>query len=197
MTILGSDAAVGIGGEAIAVLSAALWAIAQQAARFSEGVSMRRLLISVCLLTSAASPLRAADHTLLATPQSVEWGYYNSEAKPVLTRALGRYRAHPDHIDLRVARGPAQAGREAGADPTLHRLDLPGDAEGRGPRRAHLDGSRRDRRGRARGRARGADPQGRHRCRLCLQRLLSRLRLPADGISLYPQQDHPARSQAE
>jgi len=27
----------------------------------------------------------ASDHALLATPQTVEWGYYNSEAKPVLT----------------------------------------------------------------------------------------------------------------
>jgi acetamidase/formamidase len=44
---------------------------------------MRRLLSAACLLISGASAI-AADHTLLATPQSVEWGYYNSAAKPAL-----------------------------------------------------------------------------------------------------------------
>ena len=110
-------------------------------------------------------------------------------------RALGRHRTDPDDIDLRLTRGHGQAGREAGANPTLHRHDLRCDAEGRRCRRAHFDGTCRDRRGGARGCARGADLQGRHGRRLCLQRLLSRLRFPADGVSLYPQQDHPARSQ--
>lgn len=45
---------------------------------------MRRVLLTVCLAMSAAPSLRAADYTLLATPKSVEWGYYNSEAPPVL-----------------------------------------------------------------------------------------------------------------
>ena len=45
---------------------------------------MRRVLLPVCLCMSAA-PLQAADYTLLATPQTVEWGYYSSEAKPALT----------------------------------------------------------------------------------------------------------------
>jgi acetamidase/formamidase len=46
---------------------------------------MRRVLLAVCLLTITAPALRAADYTLLATPQSVEWGWYNSEAAPALT----------------------------------------------------------------------------------------------------------------
>jgi len=46
---------------------------------------MRPVLLTVCLFMSTAPALRAADYTLPATPQSVEWGYYNSEAKPVLT----------------------------------------------------------------------------------------------------------------
>ena len=46
---------------------------------------MIRLLLSACLLVGSVHPLQAADLTLLATPQSVEWGYYNSEAKPALT----------------------------------------------------------------------------------------------------------------
>lgn len=46
---------------------------------------MLRVLLIACLLTSWAGSLRADDYVLLAGPQSVEWGYYNSEAKPVLT----------------------------------------------------------------------------------------------------------------
>ncbi len=48
-------------------------------------VSMRRVLLIICVFMSAAPALQAADYTLLATPQSVEWGYYSSEAKPALT----------------------------------------------------------------------------------------------------------------
>ena len=46
---------------------------------------MRRVLLSVCVFMSTAPPLQAADYTLLATPQTVEWGYYSSAAKPALT----------------------------------------------------------------------------------------------------------------
>jgi acetamidase/formamidase len=46
---------------------------------------MSRVSVTICLLMGGAGSLQAADYTLLATPQSVEWGYYNSEAKPVLT----------------------------------------------------------------------------------------------------------------
>ena len=45
---------------------------------------MRQVLLPICLCMSAA-PLQAADYTLLATPQTVEWGYYSSEAEPALT----------------------------------------------------------------------------------------------------------------
>ena len=46
---------------------------------------MRRAMLTIWLFASATPALRAADYTLLATPQSVEWGYYSAEAKPVLT----------------------------------------------------------------------------------------------------------------
>ncbi len=45
---------------------------------------MRRMMLAVCMVMSLASPLQAADYTLLATPQSVEWGWYSADAKPVL-----------------------------------------------------------------------------------------------------------------
>lgn len=50
---------------------------------------MRPFLLMSGLLLGVASPLQAADYTLFATPQSVEWGYYNSEVKPVLTVQSG------------------------------------------------------------------------------------------------------------
>jgi acetamidase/formamidase len=46
---------------------------------------MSRMLFTIGLLLSAVNPLEAADYTVLATPQTVEWGYYDSGAKPVLT----------------------------------------------------------------------------------------------------------------
>jgi acetamidase/formamidase len=55
---------------------------------------MPRTLVALCLLMSGCSSLKAndqtsSDHTVLATPQSVVWGYYDSEAKPVLTAQSG------------------------------------------------------------------------------------------------------------
>src|ERR1700722_485114 len=62
------------------------WQLSGQSVKVSsQGVPMRRVLLPVCLLMSAAPSLQAADYTLLATPQTVEWGYYSSEAKPALT----------------------------------------------------------------------------------------------------------------
>src|SRR5260370_2010119 len=46
---------------------------------------MRRVWLSVCVFMSTAPPLQAANYTLLATPQTVEWGYYSSAAKHALT----------------------------------------------------------------------------------------------------------------
>lgn len=46
---------------------------------------MRRVLSIVCLFTSLVPTLQAADYTLLASPKSVEWGWYNSEAPIALT----------------------------------------------------------------------------------------------------------------
>jgi acetamidase/formamidase len=45
---------------------------------------MRRIVF-LSLALAAAPPLLAADHTLLARPDTVAWGYYSGLAKPVLT----------------------------------------------------------------------------------------------------------------
>ncbi|MGJ7914927.1 acetamidase/formamidase family protein [Massilia sp. LXY-6] len=45
---------------------------------------MRKTILASCLAL-AATPLFAAEHTLLATPQTVAWGYYSGQSKPALT----------------------------------------------------------------------------------------------------------------
>jgi len=42
-------------------------------------------VLPAALLAAVCSPLLAADHTLLATPTTVAWGYYSGMSKPVLT----------------------------------------------------------------------------------------------------------------
>jgi acetamidase/formamidase len=46
---------------------------------------MRHAILSACLGLAACTPSFAAEHTLLATPQTVAWGYYSGQSKPVLT----------------------------------------------------------------------------------------------------------------
>jgi acetamidase/formamidase len=46
---------------------------------------MHRALLFSCLAFGVASPLFAADHTLLAKPETVAWGYYSGMSKPALT----------------------------------------------------------------------------------------------------------------
>jgi acetamidase/formamidase len=41
--------------------------------------------LPAALLAAVCSPVFAADHTLLATPTTVAWGYYSGTSKPVLT----------------------------------------------------------------------------------------------------------------
>ncbi len=49
-------------------------------------MSARPLPYSMLLtLVAFAPPLHAAHHTLLATPDTVAWGYYSGQSKPVLT----------------------------------------------------------------------------------------------------------------
>ena len=50
---------------------------------------MRRMLVTVVVFISAATSAQGADYSLLAGPQTVEWGYYSSEAKAVLTVRSG------------------------------------------------------------------------------------------------------------
>ncbi len=42
-------------------------------------------LFPACLAIAACLPAAAADYTLPATPQTVAWGYYSGQSKPVLT----------------------------------------------------------------------------------------------------------------
>jgi acetamidase/formamidase len=42
-------------------------------------------LLTACLAAAFCVPALAAEHTLLATPQTVAWGYYSGQSKPVLT----------------------------------------------------------------------------------------------------------------
>jgi acetamidase/formamidase len=51
---------------------------------------MNRLsLVLTCLAAGFAGPLQAAEHTLLATPATVAWGYYSGMSKPALTVRSG------------------------------------------------------------------------------------------------------------
>jgi acetamidase/formamidase len=46
---------------------------------------MNKTILSACLGLAACAPAFAAEHALLATPQTVAWGYYSGQSKPVLT----------------------------------------------------------------------------------------------------------------
>jgi acetamidase/formamidase len=50
---------------------------------------MRHSLLFACLAAACAAPLQAAEHTLLATPANVAWGYYSGQSKPALTVRSG------------------------------------------------------------------------------------------------------------
>jgi acetamidase/formamidase len=51
----------------------------------STTIFMRKTVLSACMALAACAPSFAAEHTLLATPQTVAWGYYSGQSKPVLT----------------------------------------------------------------------------------------------------------------
>jgi acetamidase/formamidase len=46
---------------------------------------MRKTILSTCLALAACAPAFAAEHLLPVTPQTVAWGYYSGQSKPVLT----------------------------------------------------------------------------------------------------------------
>jgi acetamidase/formamidase len=46
---------------------------------------MRTALLSTCLFLASGPAAFAAEYTLPATPQTVAWGYYSGQSKPVLT----------------------------------------------------------------------------------------------------------------
>lgn len=72
---------------------------------------MPRLLLAPALLITAwlfPPTLAAADHELKVSPQTVAWGYYWSEAKPVLTVKSG------DTVEIHTVSGSPQRLQEAG-----------------------------------------------------------------------------------
>jgi acetamidase/formamidase len=50
---------------------------------------MHHSLLFACLAAGCAVSLQAAEHTLLATPANVAWGYYSGQSKPALTVRSG------------------------------------------------------------------------------------------------------------
>src|ERR1700733_1679998 len=46
---------------------------------------MRQLFVSLSVLVCSAALVSAQDHTVLATPATVEWGHYAADAKPAIT----------------------------------------------------------------------------------------------------------------
>jgi acetamidase/formamidase len=46
---------------------------------------MNKTILSACVAAALCANAAAAEHTLLATPQTVAWGYYSGQSKPVLT----------------------------------------------------------------------------------------------------------------
>jgi acetamidase/formamidase len=52
-------------------------------------MSMRHAYLVTCLAVGFASPALSAEHTLLAKPENVAWGYYSGMSKPALTVRSG------------------------------------------------------------------------------------------------------------
>ena len=52
-------------------------------------MSMRHACLVTCLAVGFASPALSAEHTLLAKPENVAWGYYSGMSKPALTVRSG------------------------------------------------------------------------------------------------------------
>lgn len=52
-------------------------------------MSMRRAYLVTCLAVGFASPALSAEHTLLAKPENVAWGYYSGMSTPALTVRSG------------------------------------------------------------------------------------------------------------
>ena len=133
---------------------------------------------------------------LPASPSTVAWGYYWSKAKPALTVHSG------DTVRIQTLStcGPTERLRKRAWQrrtfpPTTQTIyDQVKDS---GPGGHILTGPVADRRSRARRCARSADPQDRHRRAIRLQRLRRGPRLPAQRLSLQPQQDHSARSRKD
>ncbi len=143
----------------------------------------------------AAPALQAADYTLLATPQSVEWGYYSSEAKLALTVHSGdtvriqsistcgsreemmklgvKAEEIPPYTDSIYKEMPKDvgAGGHILTGPVAIAEAEPGDVLEVQILKVDIDVD------------------------FACKRFFSRIWVLADGIPLYPQQDHPARSQ--
>lgn len=91
-----------------------------------------RCVVRHFLLVCACSLLSAADYTLKATPQTLAWGYYWSEAKPVLTVHSG------DIVEIETVSGNPDRLQQSGVpadqiQPALRALYKEVPKEQRGP----------------------------------------------------------------
>ena len=91
-----------------------------------------RTLLGI-LIFAASAPLPAADHVLKVTPQTIAWGYYWADAKPVLTIRSG------DTVEIQTVSGNPDRLEKAGwpADqipPALRTIykEIPQDQRGPG-----------------------------------------------------------------
>ena len=161
-------------------------------------LSFLRSLFLLAPALAAPSIYCQQPQTLLATPQTVVWGNYNSAAKPALTVHSGDTVTppppHPDPQHLRLAPAPRSRRRRSGRHPTLCRRHL--QELSRRPertRRPHPYRPRRPSRGRTRRRSRSSHPENQPRRALGLQLLRRWSRLSARRLSLLAHQNHPAR----
>ena len=94
---------------------------------------MRTVRLLACIGFCAAPPLLAADYTLLATPETVAWGYYSGTAKAALTVHSGETVRMQT---LSTCGSPEQMisqRSEAGGHPALHRDYLHREVKDIGP----------------------------------------------------------------
>jgi hypothetical protein len=76
------------------------------------------LTLAGVFLICATKPLPAAQHVLKVTPQTIAWGYYWSEAKPVLIVQSG------DVVEIQTVSGNPERLEQAGLAPNQIQSEL-------------------------------------------------------------------------
>jgi hypothetical protein len=164
-----------------------------QAIHLSREPSMHsRLAAAAPFLFASLAVGQTSPTTLSATPSTVVWGYYSAKAKPVLTVHSG------DTVRIQTLSTCGSTERMLGegvaaADIPSYNADIYREVKGQRPGRPHPDRPSRDRRGRTRRCARSANSEDRYRRALRLQRLRSGAGIPAQRLSLQPNEDHSSR----